>query len=253
MAVELYWIPGCSSCVRMKEFVTTAGVSFGSVNVVENPERATRLTELGARAPAAVVGEQWAPGGDLAAVARLLDIPYDKREPLPPKELSWRYHVVMATLCGFFQQASPDVLARRHPMRKRTVLDIGHHAASVMRLFLAYYDPERYQAESYLLDAGATAPAGIRTGADVIDQAIGTLGEFDRWWTSDGFDDPLERLVETYWGIQTLSASLEREVWHTAQHTRQVEALLRDAGVEPATPLAPMILEGLPLPTSLFV
>jgi hypothetical protein len=236
----------------MKEFVQTAGVRFDSVNVLEEPERGARLLDIGGRIPAAVIGERWAPGADLRAVAQLLGIPYKGVEPLPPKELSFRYHLIMATLCGFFQQASPAALGARHPMRKRTVLDIGYHAASVMRLFLAYYDNEQYEVEEYVLDADASAPSEVRSGRDVADRAIGTLTEFDRWWSTDGYHDPLDRVVETYWGHHSLHAALEREVWHTAQHTRQVEALLREAQVTLRAPLAPLILDGLPLPTLLF-
>jgi glutaredoxin len=33
-ALTVYWAPGCSSCLRTKEFLTRHGVDFVSVNVV---------------------------------------------------------------------------------------------------------------------------------------------------------------------------------------------------------------------------
>jgi len=34
--IKAYWQPGCTSCLRMKEFLTRHGVSFVSVNVLED-------------------------------------------------------------------------------------------------------------------------------------------------------------------------------------------------------------------------
>src|SRR6185295_2678460 len=34
--IKAYWQPGCTSCLRMKEFLTKHGVPFVSVNVLED-------------------------------------------------------------------------------------------------------------------------------------------------------------------------------------------------------------------------
>ena len=34
--IKAYWQPGCTSCLRMKEFLTRHGVPFVSVNVLED-------------------------------------------------------------------------------------------------------------------------------------------------------------------------------------------------------------------------
>ena len=36
LPLKLYWQPGCSSCLKMKEFVLEHGVPFESVNVLED-------------------------------------------------------------------------------------------------------------------------------------------------------------------------------------------------------------------------
>jgi hypothetical protein len=41
---------------------------------------------------------------------------------------------------------------------------------------------------------------------------------------------------------------LEREVWHTTQHIRQLEYTLKEFGVTPELPLTKAHLAGLPLP-----
>ncbi|MDV3125621.1 hypothetical protein M1247_11910 [Mycobacterium sp. 21AC1] len=47
MTVEPYWMPGCSSCLRMKEFVERAGVDYVAITVDQEPQRAARLREQG--------------------------------------------------------------------------------------------------------------------------------------------------------------------------------------------------------------
>ncbi len=75
----------------------------------------------------------------------------------------------------------------------------------------------------------------------------------DAWWQKIGYDDPLDRVVETQWGHRTLHEVLERAVWHPAQHTRQVALFLERLGIEPDGPLTPEDLAGLPLPERVHV
>jgi glutaredoxin len=253
MDVELYWIPGCTSCLRMKEFVESTGIPFVSINVTEQHEQATRLAELGTSAPAAVIGDQWACGGDLRAVAELLGIDYEDRAVLSVPELHCRYQTVMSTLMGLLHDTPATALDLRWEDWEWTLRDMAHHGGSVMRVFLIDYDQEQYHGPSYQMDyENNRAPKGTETTADLVDNAVETLKHFNRWWESDGYDDPLDRVVPTYWGHQTLHVALEREVWHTAQHTRQVETLLAAANVGVTTGLSARVLDGLPMPERVF-
>ena len=73
LPLKLYWQPGCSSCLKMKEFVLEHGVPFESVNVLEDDAGFAELQELGVRmVPIAARGTVWANGAvfrDVAAVA----------------------------------------------------------------------------------------------------------------------------------------------------------------------------------------
>lgn len=90
-------------------------------------------------------------------------------------------------------------------------------------------------------------PAGVRIAQDLAAQAEDTRARFNKWWERDGSDDPLDRVISTYWGYRTLHEVLEREVWHTAQHLRQLEHVLHLFGIEPNSPLTEQHLSGLPL------
>ena len=52
----------------------------------------------------------------------------------------------------------------------------------------------------------------------------------------------------TYFGSQTLHQVLERAVWHSAQHARQLMMVLQGLGISPDGPLAEEDLAGLPMP-----
>ena len=43
--IKAYWQPGCTSCLRMKEFLTKHGVSFVSINVLEDTAAIAELAD----------------------------------------------------------------------------------------------------------------------------------------------------------------------------------------------------------------
>jgi hypothetical protein len=58
--------------------------------------------------------------------------------------------------------------------------------------------------------------------------------------------------VKTYYGLQPLHHLLERCTWHSAQHARQIIAVLERFGVAPNGPLTARDYAGLPLPAGLW-
>src|SRR5207237_9184594 len=48
-ALRVYWRPGCSSCVKVKEFLSQLGVDYQSINVSATPEAMDELREMGGR------------------------------------------------------------------------------------------------------------------------------------------------------------------------------------------------------------
>lgn len=244
--VEAFWMPGCSSCLRMKEFISRSGRKWVAINVDERPDAQAELAANGMRVPAARVADRWVSGIDLAAVAALIDVPYDPPKILPSEELVTRYlsnlHVARATI----SQMTPQMLSHRLPDRRREMLDVANQVASVMRAFLAAYSDDRHAAVEFY-----DKPAEVQTQQDLLDRLDATERLFTTWWEEDGVDDPLDRVVQTSWGYPTLHEILEREVWHTTQHLRQLQYVLREFGVEPDEPLTEANLAGLPLPSGI--
>jgi glutaredoxin len=47
--LKVYWRPGCSSCVKVKEFLSQQGVPFESIDVAARPEAMADLLALGVK------------------------------------------------------------------------------------------------------------------------------------------------------------------------------------------------------------
>ena len=72
LPLKLYWQPGCSSCLKMKEFVLGHGIPFESVNVLEDEDGFKTLEKLGIRmVPIAARGDVWANGAGNVALGYL--------------------------------------------------------------------------------------------------------------------------------------------------------------------------------------
>ena len=86
--LKVYWQPGCTGCLRMKEFLTNHGVDFVSVNVLEDREGLDELVKLAGRhVPIARRGDDWVDGQVLADLARIAGVPWGGTSILKPPEL----------------------------------------------------------------------------------------------------------------------------------------------------------------------
>ena len=54
-ALKVYWKTGCSSCVKVKEFLSQLGVDYESINISARPEAMQDLAQLGVRTVPVVV------------------------------------------------------------------------------------------------------------------------------------------------------------------------------------------------------
>src|SRR5438067_2434787 len=95
-ALRVYWRPGCSSCVKVKEFLTNLGVDFESINVSARPEAMEELRELGVRTvPVVARGKDYVFAQELADVSAFVGRKVDF-ERLPPRVLYDKWQKVLA-------------------------------------------------------------------------------------------------------------------------------------------------------------
>ena len=243
----VYWQPGCTSCLKVKEFLTRNQIAFESVNVRTESDAAAKLTTLGARSiPVIARGEQWVYGQDLDDVAAFIGVS-NHRARLPTATLVARIESLLAAATRYTEQLPDVALETLLPGRAdRAGIDLAFHIPTILAGFL-----DAARGGSLRFDYFERRPeSDARTCAAVTARQRELAAQFKSWWKSDGA--ALPALLDTYYGRKPTQGVLERTAWHIAQHTRQLESLVRGAGRDPEGPLGPAELEGLPLPDGLW-
>lgn len=243
----VYWQPGCTSCLKAKEFLTRHAIDFESINVRATPNAVERLAALGARSvPVIARGGEWVYAQDLDAVARFIGVRED-RERLPSATLIARLERLLAATSRHTAQLPQSTLERLLPGRAdRAGADLAWHVPMIVAGFL---DAAAGGALSYDYFERRPRPEE-RLPAALIAAQQGAALALDTWWRLH-----LNRMpatVGTYYGLQPFAAVLERTAWHVAQHARQLESLVELAGIEPNGRLGALELGGLPLPEGLW-
>jgi len=244
--IRVYWQPGCTSCLRVKELLGAAGVPFESINVRTHPGAAAELARLGVRAvPVVARGDAYVLGQDLDEVARFVGIDAH-RDRLEPGVLVARLVALLDTVAHHAGQLPLEALGERLPGRERTHLDLPYHAAQVAVGLLDAALGRALTFEHF----ERRAPPDIGTAAEVAGFVRSASQAVAHWWASN--QDRLPVVVDTYYGSRPLHEVLERSTWHVAQHARQLERLLQMRGIDPRPPLSPALLAGLPLPREVW-
>ena len=95
--LKVYWQPGCSSCLKTKEFLLDHGVRFESVNVLEDENGFAELQALGVRlVPIVARGKDWANGAVFRDVARVAGIEWGGHDMLAPAGMMTRLNGILA-------------------------------------------------------------------------------------------------------------------------------------------------------------
>jgi glutaredoxin len=246
-AVELYWGPGCTSCLRAKEFLTKHGVAFEAVNIVGGD--GSGMARMRARgydaAPVVCVGDTCVSGVDIPAVAALVGVDYTPHPVLPPDQLQQKMTAVLAALIRYSRQIPFEKLTHASPDRDRPFRELILHAMDAPWAFVLGYRTGREQWRDPEMIA---AKHPEMTGEEIARYGERVMGILTTWWEDAGRHDDLQQVIESYWGAQSLHDCMERETWHSAQHTRQVLMFLDQLGIEPDGRLTAEDLAGLPLP-----
>jgi len=243
----VYWQPGCSSCLRAKEFLTANGIDFKSINVLEDESAMSRLANLGARSiPVITLGNKFVFAQDIDVLADFVGIKVN-REMLSPDELIARLDLILAAAQRYLAQLPVSILEKKLPGRDRTYLDLAYH---VFMIPVAFLDAAR-GAELTFEHFERTPPLDIATPDKIISFGKDVRNELSSWWQS-AKTESYPNNVKTYYGQHSTHSVLERTTWHTAQHARQLMQLLINADISPDGPLSKRELAGLPLPEEIY-
>jgi glutaredoxin/uncharacterized damage-inducible protein DinB len=247
--LRVYWRPGCSSCVKVKEFLAGLGVEFESINVSARPEAMDELRSLGVRTvPVVARGKEFVFAQELGDVSQFIGRAVDFRR-LPPEALMRKWRTVLAAAQRHVMQVPPERLEERATAgRDRSIRDLAYHVYQVPDSFLQAVEDGVQDLTSVY---NAPPPAGVKRAGDIRDYGKRIAERLERWWQREGERVAGARLT-TYYGEQPLHHVMERCVWHSAQHARQMIAVLERFGIAADGPLTADDYAGLPLPRGLW-
>lgn len=199
---------------------------------------------LGARSvPVVARGNRFIYSQSLADVRDFLGMPPEQEEALTAEQLAQRIDLILAAAVRYTRQMPDRVLDSPFRNSWAPPRGLAHHVFRIAEAFLEATDnrkPLTY--ELIMLGTYDVVP-----GDDVASYGDGIRERFKAWWERNRNAD-LSRAILTYYGEQSLFATLERTTWHSAQQTRQLMVVLKANEIEADGPLTSEDLHGLPLP-----
>jgi glutaredoxin len=248
-ALKVYWRPGCSSCVRVKEFLTGLKIPFESIDVSARPEAMQDLLEFGVRTvPVVARGKEYVFAQELADVSQFVGRKVEfRRMPAPALVERW-VHVLGAAQRHVLQIPENRLGERATPGRDRSIRDLAYHIFQVPDSFLqALQDGVKDLTSVY----NAPPPKTVVNVEHIRNYGSSVVKRLEDWWQTVA-DKSCGGTIDVYYGVQPLHHVLERSTWHSAQHTRQIISVLQGFGVAVERPLTEKDYAGLPMPTGLW-
>lgn len=248
--LKVYWQPGCSSCLKTKEFLIENGVEFESVNVLEDKSGFEELQALGVRlVPIVARGMDWANGAVFRDVARVAGFEWGGHTMLPPAEMMVRLNGILDGARRFAAQLPENVLETLLPDRPRTYGELAYHIFNIPEVFLDRVEHDAPYTYEALL---SNMPPELETKDDLLDFADGIVERLNAWWERDGKTTDFTQPGKVYYGDVSLHEVLERTCWHSGQHTRQLMLVLEKLGIQPNDALDDSAFAGLPMPRNVW-
>jgi glutaredoxin/uncharacterized damage-inducible protein DinB len=247
--LKVYWRPGCSSCVKVKEFLTQQGVPFESIDVAARPEAMQELLAFGVKTvPVVARGGEFVFAQALEDVSRFIGREFQANR-LPPEVLISKWlHVLRAAQRHARQIPAERLQERAVQSRDRSIRELAFHVYQIPDAFLqAVQDGVEDLTSIY----NAPAPSQVTSTDQIAAYGHRVEKKLEAWWRGLG-DKSCRQKVKTYYGERPLHELLERCTWHSAQHARQIIAVLERLGIAPQGPLTAADYAGLPMPKGLW-
>ncbi len=246
--ISVYWKPGCSSCLKTKEFVEEQGLEFESVNLLEDEAAMYEILASGLRSiPAVRLGTKFVYAQNLDDVAALLGVSRHHKR-LGNAELFERWDVILTKARRIVDKFSEaDLRQRVIPVRDRSVKDLAVHVGQIVHAFVRQME----EGLTEIKPVHAYVDPAIVTKADIIAHLEKRHGELLAWQAKGGHL-AIPGRIKTYYGDQPSSQVVERAAWHCTQHVRQLDIITAGRlGAE--LEVEPELYIGFPLPKRLWV
>jgi hypothetical protein len=220
------------------------------IDVLNDPGgRELLLSKYGLRkVPVLAKGDKYAFGQMLEPFAKFVGVPIPGADGLSPEQLYKKYEMVFAAGQRYARQFPTERLRECViPHRERLIRTLYFHVFRIGEAFLETWNGAEYSVKI----ADNEPPDSMQTGDDIARYGASVWKRYEAWWS--GLEDrTLSRVLKTYYGDTIAHKVFERVTWHSAQHCRQLIAVLERTGIQPDGPLTSADLFGLPLPERLW-
>ena len=217
---------------------------------MNDPTALERLGKLGVRTvPVLASGEQFIFCQNLEDVAEFVGLQGSGHTPLAPTALMVKWLTVLRAAQRYIRQLPSERLVERAiDNRDRSIRLLSHHIFRIGEAFLeTAIDGIEYRTNN----ANIPPMDGTCTAEEIAAYGDGIVERLESWWS--GLEDKsCQQPVKTFYGTPPMHQLFERSTWHSAQHTRQLIAVLERFGIEPQGRLTAEDLAGLPLPQGLW-
>jgi hypothetical protein len=218
---------------------------------LNDPTGRQRLHRLGVQTvPVLAKAGQYIFCQNLEDVAEFVGLQGTGHTPLPPEVLFEKWITVLRAAQRYIRQYPDQRLGERAiDNRDRSIRLLSHHVFRIGEAFLeTALDGVEYWANN------ANVPPkdeSCITGAEIAAYGDSIVGRIESWW-SQLEDKSCRQKVKTFYGTPPMHQLFERSTWHSAQHVRQLIAVLERFGLEPNGRLTADDLSGLPLPERIW-
>src|SRR5215210_3101628 len=200
------------------------------------------------KVPVLAKGKEYAFGQMLDPFAKFIGIDPKTLERLSPRALYDKQQTIFEAAQRATRQFPQErFLEQVIPNRERPVRTLCYHIFRIGEAFLETWDGAEYSVKI----ADNEPPESMQTGEDIARYGESVWKRYENWWTTLQ-DRSLSRELKTYYGDTVAHQVYERVTWHSAQHCRQLVAVLERMAIQADRPLTPQDLAGLPLPERLW-
>jgi DinB superfamily len=187
---------------------------------------------------------------NLEDVAEFVGLQGTGHTPLPPEALLTKWIAVLRAAQRYIRQIPNARLNERAiDNRDRSIRLLCHH---IFRIGEAFLETTIDGVEYWVQLANVPPRDGTyTTGEEIASYGDNVIERIENWWIQLD-DKSCQQKVKTFYGTQPMHQLFERSTWHSAQHTRQMIAVLERFGIAPDGRLTAEDLAGLPLPEGIW-
>ena len=200
------------------------------------------------KVPVLAKGNDYAFGQMLDPFAQFIGVDPNTLKRLPPEAIYQKQQKIFEAAQRFARQFPQEHFREKViPNRERPIRTLCYHIFRIGEAFLETWDGAEYSVKI----ADNEPPEDMLTGEDVARYGESIQKRYQKWW-SELDDRAMTKVLNTYYGDTVAHRVYERVTWHSAQHCRQLVAVLERMGITPDRPLTAEDLAGLPLPERLW-